>query len=574
VIYVGSFALLAGAWITLLLLIRPSVFLDPVIADPVVFLTFLGLAGATRLMAFPIAAAGSFALDTSVYVAAMLTMGAGPASLVAVGAMLFKGLIDLVRRETEGIHWPAITSVAKLFFAPMVTGAVVATFGFGAEVGPLEGYLDRGMSLAMGAFTLLVLSVIALQFPVVAFSYRLSGLSWKRVARDVAGPGILGELAFLPLGFALTFAYRDRDAAVLLAIAVSYLIFVFVYRRLWTQTSILRQRNLELALVEEVGRASSSTFDLEEVGRRIGVALLDSIDGSLGVVLNAFDDSGGYGRQFVRAVDREDKPAILDAARRNLDLVFERSGRKVRRGTGAGSRTGGSDWTVLGTPLLSPTGGADLGYLSLVMGPGHQGTDRDRRILGHIARPAAIAVSNWRLYNLATEDGLTGLFVRRYVESRLREEFERSSRSGSSFCLLMIDVDELKQVNDRHGHAAGDRLLRAVSKAIRGAVRGMDVPGRWGGDEFAVLLPDMSLQEGADVARRLTDLLADGAFQIGSDSVRPSVSIGVAACPESEPLDASRLVELADAALYRVKRSGKKGTVVLAEPGMSGGLSG
>jgi diguanylate cyclase (GGDEF)-like protein len=130
----------------------------------------------------------------------------------------------------------------------------------------------------------------------------------------------------------------------------------------------------------------------------------------------------------------------------------------------------------------------------------------------------------------------------------------------------MIDFDNFKTYNDRHGHAAGDDLLKAVAQAIRESIRTMDVPARFGGDEFATLLPDMTLDEGIVVARRLTEAARRGAFAVPGGTIEPSVSVGVAAYPESDPADAKDLLERADAALYVVKKSGSKGTVVASRP--------
>ena len=126
----------------------------------------------------------------------------------------------------------------------------------------------------------------------------------------------------------------------------------------------------------------------------------------------------------------------------------------------------------------------------------------------------------------------------------------------------MLDVDNLKDINDRFRHAAGDRLLKEVASAIRESIRAMDVAARFGGDEFAVLLPDMDEDEGQTVAKRILAAARRRAFVAHGEMVVPSVSIGVAACHHGRPEDPAELVSLADMALYRVKKSGHKGSVV------------
>src|SRR5262249_49513419 len=126
-----------------------------------------------------------------------------------------------------------------------------------------------------------------------------------------------------------------------------------------------------------------------------------------------------------------------------------------------------------------------------------------QRVAEAIASQAAGAIQNPRLYELATIDGLTGLYVRRYFDSRLREELERSRRFGAPFSVVLLDIDDFKKTNDSFGHALGDRVLREVALSMRRHLRGVDIAARYGGEEFAFILPRTGIIDAHAVAERI-----------------------------------------------------------------------
>jgi diguanylate cyclase (GGDEF)-like protein len=156
----------------------------------------------------------------------------------------------------------------------------------------------------------------------------------------------------------------------------------------------------------------------------------------------------------------------------------------------------------------------------------------------------------------ASVDELTGLRTRTFLFSALERELARSQRTGRRFCLLMIDLDELKAINDRHGHLQGDRALRAVGDVIRGGIRRIDTGARFGGDEFVVLLPETDPTGGWVLAEKIRQGVAASPLLIDGAPVITSVSVGVVTCPDDgETID--ELLERADAAMYRSKRAGR-----------------
>ncbi len=158
---------------------------------------------------------------------------------------------------------------------------------------------------------------------------------------------------------------------------------------------------------------------------------------------------------------------------------------------------------------------------------------------------------------LADTDPLTWLFNRRHFDRRLQAEADRARRSEHLLAVLMIDVDGFKRINDRHGHRVGDQVLRAVGNAIREAVRVYDVPTRYGGDEFGIILPEADTESAARVGRRILEKLAKAALpdEMTAAGERIFISIGASTYPRPAT-EVGALVETADAAMYEAKASG------------------
>jgi len=179
-------------------------------------------------------------------------------------------------------------------------------------------------------------------------------------------------------------------------------------------------------------------------------------------------------------------------------------------------------------------------------------------LLAYVAMVIARAQRRTRdaAIRLSTVDSLTGLFNRTFFFAAIDREIARSARSGRGFCLLMMDLDELKLINDRLGHFHGDRVLRAVGEVITQGVRQIDTAARYGGDEFVVLLPETDPTGAFVLAEKIRIGVGSMPIELPGGVPQPSLSIGVVSYPD-DGRNADELIISADGAMYASKRAGK-----------------
>jgi diguanylate cyclase (GGDEF)-like protein len=213
--------------------------------------------------------------------------------------------------------------------------------------------------------------------------------------------------------------------------------------------------------------------------------------------------------------------------------------------------------TVMAVPMLA--GDQLIGILGVGdTNVGRVFTADDLRLLSLFAQQATVAIQNARLFaethHLATIDPLTGLANRRAFYAMAHHAFEYAHRCGHYLSAIMMDVDDFKRVNDLYGHAVGDHVLHEIGQRCRETLRSMDVIGRYGGEEMAILLPNTDQKAAQHVAERLRIVLAKPSSK---EAVSITVSIGVATYEPSDAIDLDLLIDRADRAQYMAKHAGK-----------------
>ncbi len=189
---------------------------------------------------------------------------------------------------------------------------------------------------------------------------------------------------------------------------------------------------------------------------------------------------------------------------------------------------------------------------------------KDQEKFAILAHQFALALRRIHLYKdiatMAITDGLTTLYTRRYFLERFDEEVKRAALRKIKLSFLMLDVDHFKMVNDQYGHLTGDAVLKEIGQIIRESIREIDIAGRYGGEEFCVVLPDTDLEGARLVAERIRRSAQDTLIRAYDASIRVTVSIGISCYPTDGKL-LEELIDKADWALYRAKSQGRNAVV-------------
>lgn len=325
----------------------------------------------------------------------------------------------------------------------------------------------------------------------------------------------------------------------------------------------LRRRSAQLEALRQVSLSITAELELDSLLHTITERALALFQAEAGVL-------------YLYRIEREALEQVVA-----LGIQESRVSWEMRRGEGLSSKIWASGEPVIldkyafwpeheasregfvwGSAIGAPIRwrGEFLGVLGILSKRPKAFTSDELEMLQLFATQAAVAIINARLYakveHLALVDELTGAFNRRGLFALGSREVERSRRFSHRLSALFIDVDYFKEVNDRHSHEDGDRMLRAVCQQIRECVRDVDLVSRYGGDEFVVLLVETDLAGAREVAERLRQAIQDFTLTTGKGAASVTVSVGIsgsASCMN----DLGVLVHCADQAMYKAKQSGK-----------------
>jgi diguanylate cyclase (GGDEF)-like protein len=309
---------------------------------------------------------------------------------------------------------------------------------------------------------------------------------------------------------------------------------------------------------------------LEDAIRRVGQSVAAGLDrvGVLEIVVQTAVE--GVGAAAGRASMRGQDNRLIEVARTGEPEAFRRAlhaaeAAVIDAGQVAEIQLGGA--SALAGPLgANEAGDQVIGIVSIARGD-HAFTAAERELFAYLTNQASVSVENVDLHETvqrqAVTDELTGLFNHRRFQEVMTAEVERARRYGQEMALIMLDIDNFKQVNDAYGHLQGDLVLREVARVLRQSSREIDEPARYGGEEMAVALPQTDLEGAYQFAERVRHAVEglDLPLLERDGTLKVTASFGVASLASAGTADKDALVAAADGALYEAKRAGKNRTV-------------
>lgn len=333
---------------------------------------------------------------------------------------------------------------------------------------------------------------------------------------------------------------------------------------------LLDAKLFEATIVNEIGKLANSFTTFQETTGATFDLLAKLVGYSAGVLAFTHGDRG--------VMLAKVKPGVSREFMANLKHFLEA---KLKEEAPDSIPPAGYEWEILNrskTGVIPPSGGIDfdpqkvisyylhskgrtVGLLALATGGKDKFTRDDQETLELFGNHSTVVLENGWLYQqirqLSITDGLTKVYNRRFLEERLKDELRLSVRHRTPLALAMMDVDHFKKVNDRYGHQAGDDVLKQLMEVCRGTTRSTDILGRYGGEEFVMVLPDTDLAGAKIVAERIRSTLEKNSITTCAGRVPVTISLGLVTTPDPRINSAEEIIKAADLALYRAKNSGR-----------------
>jgi diguanylate cyclase (GGDEF)-like protein len=534
---------------------------------------FTILAALSWRFSFSIFPKTSISLDMAIILTALLVLPSPAAALIAAGTAIL-GSVLRSREEASFIGNLAIVMINSAILIAMAVAGNSLVVAWGISGLPAQGLSWQLAWALVGLFIFL----------------NLINLGLMSVSVGVRGEKILAyvkhyvyifftELVYtVPLAGVMVILYAAAGFSAFFLLGATTLFASVLLKNLNLAQEELKFSNDELAhraqqleALNSIGREIAASLDLDRVFETIHTQCARLVDAtSFSICLYNRERAEVHYAYRVRD-GRKREPRVEPLGRDAVSWVIK-SGRAVHiRDLLARKNDPPVDASDIDSGLRSllaiPLVRLDnevTGVLAVASARPDAYSVRHEDTLVAIGQSAAVAIENARYYEMATVDQLTKLYLKDYFYQRLEEELNRARRYGHTFSVLMLDIDSFKQLNDSHGHLAGDRFLQRVGEVIKASLRSHDIPCRYGGEEFAVLLPETEPTEAIVIAERIRRTVAEIRIREGRKMVGTTISIGISSYPKSARRSATDLLRKADAALYQAKKEGKDKVVAAA----------
>ena len=339
-----------------------------------------------------------------------------------------------------------------------------------------------------------------------------------------------------------------------------------VNERLKREKEVLRAKNQELGFISQLSNKVAYDLNWDRIiPRTLGAGLLRVIDPE---ILGILYRIGSRWNMALHLSQNEINKETLETLKKDIvDRFFALSGERISSEDTAlqlypsGVKVSSSSPISLSKPAIGEPlslGGKPLGML-FILPKNRRGFKKEKKeLISTISNILAMSLKNAQEYHrvkeMAVTDGLTGIYNHKGFRDFIQREFQRARRYNKPLSLIMIDVDNFKAINDSLGHQAGDYVLRELSRCLRSSVRKADIVARYGGDEFAILLPETEMGKAEMLVKRMLRTVRNHSFEWGPEKIKVDISYGISATSELENGEGEEeFVHKADSRLYTAK---------------------